>query len=210
MIKKSYVAGVLDTLGCFVLQKRNHTCYFKLGVNHNEKTKLVVLEQLFLFLQDKYRVTVKRFANKECITFVIYNKKSLARLIKFIDQNCYIKNYKNFNEVKDYLLTRTCSIKAATATLVNSSDCVVKPLFLLPEQEQTTDLPLKDDVGACGTKEEGKENGRIEWYCWTANRHNPERRKHWTWYYGLVLQMPEKDHDAQSSACPDKSTDLLQ
>lgn len=88
-INKYYVAGILETKGCFVVQKTYDT--FRMPVSKNQPNKIRVMDKVFQHLKDKHDISYHKYTLNKIVSFDVIKKADLKRLINFINKYCLTK-----------------------------------------------------------------------------------------------------------------------
>ena len=127
-----YATGILDCMGSFTFLRTTKKKYIHFLINGGKISpkKIELLDALMEFLKKNYQIEYGKFTNANGATYNICKYTSLIGIVKFIEDNCHVKAYKNFDEVKKELnydnyinkITITPDVEAPKATGSLASD----------------------------------------------------------------------------------------
>lgn len=83
IINSNYIAGVLDTNGCFYYYKDKHL-YFKINIK-NEK----IMSNVYTFLKNKLKINIRLYGK----IYYITNTDGMEKLLKYMRKNCMRIDY---------------------------------------------------------------------------------------------------------------------
>jgi len=85
-INKYYVAGIIETKGCFIVKKQYYA--FRIPVSKNLPSKIRVMDNVFKHLKEKHDINFHKYKLSCSVTYDVIAKADLQKLINFIKHNC--------------------------------------------------------------------------------------------------------------------------